>query len=60
MLLARITKFFFAFSLLFCVSAFSGSAQGLAPSAPTKEYVYFNGRLVAVEERGPADLKMPR
>lgn len=28
--------------------------QGLSPSAPTKEYAYFNGRVVAVEERGPA------
>ncbi len=28
-------------------------AQGLGPSAPTKEYIYFGGLLVAVEERGP-------
>lgn len=29
------------------------SAQGLSPSSPTQELIYFGGRLIAIEERGP-------
>ncbi len=35
--------------LLLSFAPASLQAQGLAPSAPTKEYIYFNGRLVAIE-----------
>ncbi len=44
-------SFFIAFLLMAGGSA--ASAQGLSPTAPTKEFVYFGGLLVAVEERGP-------
>jgi hypothetical protein len=30
----------------------SVAGQGLSPSSPTQEFIYFNGRLVAIEERG--------
>jgi hypothetical protein len=35
------------------VGAASSAAQGFQPSAPTQELIYFGGRLIAVEERGP-------
>jgi hypothetical protein len=45
------TAVLFAFALLIPIS--NSQAQGLSPSAPTKEFIYFNGRLIAVEQRGP-------
>ncbi len=44
--------FLFGFALLMPLSNSQG--QGLSASAPTKEFIYFNNRLIAVEQRGPA------
>lgn len=53
---SKMKKLSTAASVLICLcfsqSGSHASAQNLAPSAPSKEYVYFGGLLVAVEERG--------
>jgi hypothetical protein len=46
------TAVLFGFALLLPLS--NSQAQGLSASAPTKEFIYFNNRLIAVEQRGPA------